>query len=458
MSNIPKQCYVTVNGADKKQTMAGFGVNINSKYWGDRLMPVMNLLTDELGAKLYRLDVFGMSNWIDEDGTLGKEKAFSQENLDKVYSGKFAQNGAAMLRHLNSKGIEPYITCSGDVPRWMNGDDGVTLQDYESFTDMLITFIDWIRNKEKIKFSLFCPLNETDIGQPEGPFVNPEEYVKVCQLLDAKLTQKGWDEIKFVVSEQANYDASYVNAFTACEALAKRVAVFGMHQYFDYTPEKYAWVSNALTGAYADKQMWMTEYGDLDQTGEKEWYIAWKSVERAIDFVKAGYHGGLQWDAYDNHHDHDDMWTIYGLIRYARYVATPKKRFYGNKHLYRYVQPGFIHVGMQNTQDDWRVNNDGVIHNDLKIAAFTSPCGYEISVVGMNTGTAPIELEIHFADLPEILKKSHLHLFLTTEKDSCVQRPNLRFNDLYGGAWTKDRESVVFVAPPESIFTVTSMQ
>ena len=69
-----------VNGSQPLQKIDGFGVNINSKYFDSRLMPAMDLLVDDLGATLYRVDIWGKSNWIDPDGTLGKKAALAPEH------------------------------------------------------------------------------------------------------------------------------------------------------------------------------------------------------------------------------------------------------------------------------------------------------------------------------------------------------------------------------------------
>jgi len=327
----------------------------------------------------------------------------------------------------------------------MLGADGITLADYASFCEMLISFIDWARNREKIRFRLFGPMNETDIGAPEGPTLDPVGYVKVCGMLDRMLKDKGWDEIKLVVAEQAIFNSDYVKAFTAREDLADRIAVFGLHMYSEIGKEQFTQVRAFLQGPYKDKLLWMSEYGDLDQSGEKEWYVTWKSTERALAFIQAGFNGGLQWDAFDNHHDHDDTWTIFGLIRYARFVVTPKKRFYGAKQLYRYVQPGFVRVAAEGNRED------------ISIVAFISPDEKDVTVVGMNHALSPCELEICFVNLPHILEKSGLHFFLTTERDNCVKQPDLIFYDTFGGINVKKRNSVTVYASPESIFTLTTI-
>ena len=101
------------------QSMDGFGVNINSKYWiGDRLMPAMDLLINDLGARLFRVDIWGKSNWVDPSGELGPA-SMNEAHLASIYQGEIFKRGWAMMRFLNEYGIEPYLTASGIVPDWM---------------------------------------------------------------------------------------------------------------------------------------------------------------------------------------------------------------------------------------------------------------------------------------------------------------------------------------------------
>jgi len=54
---------VAVDARRALQAIDGFGVNINSKCWNDgRIIPALDRLRVDLGATLYRVDIFGKSN------------------------------------------------------------------------------------------------------------------------------------------------------------------------------------------------------------------------------------------------------------------------------------------------------------------------------------------------------------------------------------------------------------
>ena len=50
MSDAGELAQVLVNGSTAYQRMDGFGVNINSRYFGEGLLPAMELLRVDLGA------------------------------------------------------------------------------------------------------------------------------------------------------------------------------------------------------------------------------------------------------------------------------------------------------------------------------------------------------------------------------------------------------------------------
>jgi hypothetical protein len=62
---------VTVDGARRHQRIGGFGVNVTPAQWrGGALKPTLDLLVDDLGTSLVRLDCYGKA----EDARLVEEK------------------------------------------------------------------------------------------------------------------------------------------------------------------------------------------------------------------------------------------------------------------------------------------------------------------------------------------------------------------------------------------------
>jgi O-glycosyl hydrolase len=426
---------VTVDAAQSFQTIDGFGVNINAKAWEPRLMPAMDLLTRDLGATLYRVDTFGKSDWPDPDGSIGPA-SLDEDRLAAVYQGETARRGWAMMRHLNERGIEPYLTCSGVAPRWMCAEDGRTLADYERFCDMLVSLVAWAKRREGLRFTLFGPMNETNYGPPEGPAVSPAEYARVLEVLDRKLTEHGLDDIRLVVAEEGAMGPHFIRAIRDSRAVG-RVGAWGVHCYGWYTPEQFQEVLDLAGGI----PVWMTEYGDLEQTGEREWPVAWAMTGRLFDLLAAGFRGAMVWDAYDNYHDHDEHWTLYGLIRTGLRAYTPKKRFYASRQVFRFVRPGFRRIA---------VSGDV---SDLRVLAFASADRERVAVVGLNGGARPAHLNVCLAGFPASVADGRLAHYRTSEHESCVRLPDIAAR---GGNWPVTGADVT--VPPDSIFTLTNVE
>jgi len=467
MGDTMRYANIVADGATSYQTIDGFGVNINSKYWdAPGFSKVMDLLIEDLGATLYRVDIWGKSNWVDP-ASERDAGVLNQSTYERVYGGETFRKGWAMMRHLNEHGVQPYLTASGDVPTWMLGDDGKPsagpdlaavgvddvpegvlsddrrlLVQYDQFVEMLVSMVEWAKMREKLDFVHFGPLNETDIGSPEGPSVSPEEYVKVVELLHRKLDERGLDDIRLVVAEQAMFNTDYVIELVESEILEERIGAFGLHTYFDYPLETYTEVVDAIQNSpHAGASIWLSEYGDLDQTGEKEWLISWMSTRRLLDVLEAGFTGAMAWDAFDNYHDHNEFWTIYGLIRTGLRAFTPKKRYYAAKQVYRYVRPGFQRIDVQ----------AGV--PGLRLLGFANPERTEVTLVGMNASTSECYLNISLQGFDSGLLSGQVGYYRTSETEDCFkvgENDVTSINYPYAG--------IDVCIPPRCIFTLTSVE
>ncbi|MCJ7738692.1 MAG: hypothetical protein MUQ10_15505, partial [Anaerolineae bacterium] len=296
--------------------------------------------------------------------------------------------------------------------------------------------------QEKLDFQHFGPLNETDIGSPEGPTVSAEEFVKVMELLHQELVERGLDDIRLVVAEQARFNLDYVGELVESEALLDRIGAFSMHSYADYSLETYKEVVDVIQNSlYADTPIWLSEYGDLDQTGDKEWLISWMSTRRLLDALEAGFTGATAWDAFDNYHDHDEFWTIYGLIRTGLRAFTPKKRYYAAKQVYRYVKPGFQRVGVQSGAPD------------LRLLGFANAERTEVTLVGTNASASECYLNITLKGFDSGLLSGRVSYYRTSETEDCFK---VGENDV--SSVNYPYTGIDVRVPPRCIFTLTSVE
>jgi hypothetical protein len=240
----------------------------------------------------------------------------------------------------------------------------------------------WAREKERLRFNLFGPFNETDIGPPEGPSIDPDTLVDVTIRLAMRLKDLGHGDIKLVVAEQGHYNLDYLRPLAKATAIRDVISVAAMHCYGDVTLSEVPEFLRA--NDLADWRYWLTEYGELEQTGEQEWEAAVNSTRRLLRGLQDGIRAALVWDAYDNWHGHDGDWTIWGILRTARGLYTPKKRYHAAKHVYRLVPPGSRRLDVQ------------VSGASISLAAFRTPYG-GVSLVGMNESPEPVPVVVSLA-------------------------------------------------------------
>jgi O-glycosyl hydrolase len=85
---------LTVNGAQRFQTMDGFGVSVNSASWKNgELRPAIDMLVDQLGATLFRV-IIDNADWeATNDNT--DHNTFNWTYYNGVYTtAKFENSGA----------------------------------------------------------------------------------------------------------------------------------------------------------------------------------------------------------------------------------------------------------------------------------------------------------------------------------------------------------------------------
>ncbi len=280
------------------------------------------------------------------------------------------------------------------------------------------------------------------MGSPEGPLVDPQTYARVCEMLDEKLTARGLDEIRLVVPEASGFNDQYLKALVSSKKLLERIGVFSLHDYSDISPEAYAQVTGVVKHSpYRAKRLWMGEFGDLEQTGEREWTTAMWIFSRLLDQLLAGFNASLVWDAYDNYHDHDEYWTIYGIIRTGLRAHTPKKRYHALKQVYRFVPPGWQRVELLSSNPQ------------VRAAAFTNPERTHLTVAGMHTSAIrPAILNLSAAGLAEETLRGKVTYYRTSAAENCHTIAHI---PMRGGNYPFI--GIEAVLPPDCIFTFTTL-
>ena len=225
---------ISIDPTQRFQTIDGFGVNFNGTYFRESQKPMIDLLAKDLGATIFRLDPYGLSDWEAKNDDDDPAHMNWEYYNDRYSTGYFeASWGAA--RYLNSLGIRPFLTLSGITPEWMNdnaagppkhsvcnADAKIRAGDYQQpyhlnpakydeFAEMAASMLLYARHKAHVDFEYFSPFNETDCYPREGPRVDPEEMPKALEALQRRLKTERLDDVKFVVVDQALNENNYID-------------------------------------------------------------------------------------------------------------------------------------------------------------------------------------------------------------------------------------------------------
>jgi O-glycosyl hydrolase len=336
------------------QTIAGFGVNFNGAYFREAQKPAIDLLVSGLGATLFRLDPFNISNWevMNDDAD---PQHINHEYFDDRYSSPVFESSWAAARYLNSRGIRVLLTMSGTLPAWMldmrapgPGSKAPAKADhlrpdmYEEFAETAVSMALYARHKAHVDFEYFSPVNETDCPPIEGPAVSPAEFPAMLAAVSRRMSREGLGDVKLIAADQCSLSNDYFSPLLARPELMARIGAFSLHTYGKQSllPQ----IQRVRASAHPHVPVWLTEYGDLndrDFSFENEWNnFCLAATERALRALNDGVSAALFWDAYDNYQEHDLRITYYGLLQNRDHIYTAKKRYYAAKQLYRFVKPG----------------------------------------------------------------------------------------------------------------------
>lgn len=186
---------VNVNAALRYQRIDGFGVNANPKNWNFSNLPqAIDLLTDGLQSTLWRVDIFGKSNWIDSSAHL------NAAYYPTIYESPDFQALWHTLDYLNRKGATILLSASGVLPDWMGGSTLDPTHE-DDFVEMFASVVDYGRRVKGLPLIFLEPLNEPDGGAPEGPKMLPDQTVRVLDKVIARLQALGYGDVRIIPPE-----------------------------------------------------------------------------------------------------------------------------------------------------------------------------------------------------------------------------------------------------------------
>ncbi|HYL52828.1 MAG TPA: hypothetical protein VEZ15_12720, partial [Acidimicrobiia bacterium] len=335
---------------------------------------------------------------------------------DAIYTSPSFEDLWSELAYLDSKGVTIELSMSGTVPSWMGG-TAITPGMEDEFAEEIVSLAYYARTVRGVRFHLLSPLNETDLGPPEGPLVAPDQFTDIFHRIAARLDALGMSDVQLVGPETSSAHQDYIAAMLGDPLVMSHVRMFSVHNYtgccIDYL------VGFVQSSAYPDRQIILGEWnqmatdGNLDNGAQvaDEWQFAREMTGELLGHLQQDASAALAWDAWDNWHEHTpccliDHWGEVAVDGQGGY--PPKKRFYTNEQVFAFVSAGAVRV-------DAAASDPGI-----RVVAFTTGSG--VVLVLQNTLSSPASLDITFAN---VTTGASLESRRTDALEDLVRGPNV---------------------------------
>ena len=373
---------LTVDGAQRFQTMDGFGVSVNSASWkGGELKPAIDLLVDQNGSTIWRV-VIDNTDWeaVNDDGDPGH---FNWAYYEPIYTSRKFQDLWSTIAYLNSKGITKNLIISlmGPGPAWMGGGT-LTARYQDEWVEMTSSLAYYARNTMHVQFGIYAPDNEPDWDCIEGICQDATLFASSMAKLSEKLDSIGLSDVRLIGPDTAGHFDEYLPPMLAEPALMAKVDHLAMH---DYNGNTGGALEAMKASDYPNVNLWMTEFSRFSDT---------------MSLLSQGASALLTWDGYDSVYNHpllhgapptppNDAGNAPALLAYDETsgVYTPRNEFYQFAQLYKFVPPNSVRIGASSSS------------GSLSTVAFHDPASGRLTIVGSNTSTASESLTISLRNL-----------------------------------------------------------
>ncbi len=371
--NLMAAIAVSVNGAQRLQTIDGFGVNANSASWNNgELRPALDMLVDQAGATIWRVIIDNL-DW-ESTNDNSDPNTFNWPYYTSVYTSAKFEELWSTIAYLNQKGITSQLMLNimGPAAAWLGGSQ-INTSAEDELVEMIASAVYYGRITRGLQIGLLAPMNETDWDGIEGPKVGSVQYVRILHKLAQKLDAIGLGSIRLVGPDTADVGAgvnTYIAEMMRDSVVMAKVDRFGLHNYSGSTGGADASIKSS---AYSNRGFWMTEvslFGDL------------------LTMLRQGPAAILIWDAYDSVYNHailagrgtsppNDAGNGPALLAYntTTKVYTPRRIFWDCAHLFKYVLAGSQKIGASPSS------------GSVTLDAFHHQSTGQLTLLGRNTST-----------------------------------------------------------------------
>ena len=376
------------------------GVNINVNSWENGLLiPALDALIDTNGSSLFRV-VRDPMDWVSSESLITPLHNLDAATLQQVYEAPKMQDIWNTIGYLNQRGIhgdQIILNFQGWTPTWMGGSGTTGQPSYvtsgkePALATMIASLVYYGRRVKNLDFTLLAPLNEPDGNGRDGPLIDRFQYETALTAIVHELDYMGLTDIKLVVPDTCTTKTnSYLSVIMSNSVIAPRIAHLGYHYYGGSTD---------LLPSYPSVNDWLTEGADWNSsldTGGKvpdEWAFSSNSGDYILEDLNIGWNAFILWDGYSS------IYLIYsatelsgwGLLAYntSTHQYTPRKRFYVNSQINRFIRPGMVRVDVSNLSSS--ISNT--------VAGYNQTTG-QLSIVGHNTGSSSVTISGQIQNIP----------------------------------------------------------
>ncbi len=273
---------------------------------------------------------------------------------------------------------------------------------------MVASLVYYGRVVKGLNFIYLSPLNESDWGCIEGPCASPSQYTIIMMDLATELKGMGLTDVRFIAPETQLDPSAYI------ASIAGNSTVFSMTDHLTY----HAYGETRSPGvAYSQKNYWVSETGAVcpscDTSGtpsQGEWEFASQTNDAVLEDLDNGIASVLVYDGYDSFYYHHNAYGFWGLLSYNQSsgVYTPRKRFYVNSQINRFVTPGAQALAVTDSIPGY-------------VDAFYNPTTKKITIVGHNTSSSAITVSGQINNLP--VNVSSMSVYETNASVNFEQEP-----------------------------------
>lgn len=420
---------ITANGAQRHQTIDGFGVNANSASWNNgELRPAIDLLVDQLGATIWRVVIDNL-DW-ESTNDNSDPNSFNWTYYNNIYTSPKFEELWSTIAYLNQKGITSRLMLNimGPCASWMGGSQ-INTSAEDEVVEMIVSLVYYGRITRGLQIGLLAPMNETDHDGIEGPQVGYVQYVRILRKLAQKLDGNGLSSIRIVGPDTASVSSgvtNYIAEMMRDSVVMSKVDRFGLHDYYGNTGGADTAIKNS---AYPDRGFWMTEVSNI-------WDM--------LSMIRQGPAAILMWDGYDSVYNHailagrgttppNDAGNGPALLAYdtSTKVYTPRRAFYECAHLFKFVPAGSQRIAASPSS------------GSVTIDAFHHSGTGQLTLVGRSTASSSQTLN---GTLNNLAGVTSFRFYQTSTGANMQQGPNVPVS---GNTFT-------VTVPANSLFTLTT--